>query len=125
MHCVVLQIGLYVIGNFEVLRQSGSLLEAVINAATAQGIMGDGLPLVCQNHPRDEGIVASTAKDFRKVCVGGGGCMCVWGVYVWCVWGRVYSMMYSMVKPDRRMPMMMMMMWGRGVCLSLCECTCV
>ena len=65
--------GLYVIGNFEALRQSGTLLESVVTRASAEGILGDALPLCCQNHPREAGIMAAMAKDFKKVCVWGGG----------------------------------------------------
>ena len=65
--------GLYVIGNFEALRQSGTLLESVVTRASEEGILGDALPLCCQNHPREAGIMADTAKNFKKVCVGGGG----------------------------------------------------
>ncbi|KAL8625015.1 hypothetical protein ACOMHN_012024 [Nucella lapillus] len=77
--CVALsraKMGLYVIGNFELLQNSSGLLRDIVHNAYAQKIVGEGLPLSCQNHPREAGIVASTAKHFKKVPEGGCDRMC-------------------------------------------------
>lgn len=72
--CVALsraKMGLYVIGNFENLGEGSSLLQHVVNRAKVQQTIGPGLPLACQNHAREGGIVAKTAEDFQRAPEGG------------------------------------------------------
>ncbi|XP_076435286.1 NFX1-type zinc finger-containing protein 1-like isoform X2 [Babylonia areolata] len=65
------KMGLYVVGNFEVLQRSSDLLRKVVDRAAAEGTLGEGLSLACQNHPNEKGPLAKTAADFQKAPEGG------------------------------------------------------
>ena len=74
--CVALsraKIGLYVIGNFEMMVSKSSLWNKIVMQAKADGLFDDKMTLVCPNHPEDGGVEARTADDF-KMCPEG-GCM--------------------------------------------------
>ena len=63
--------GLFVIGNFDLLSQNSELWKEIVRARRRNNEIGNGLQLVCQNHPRDAGIVAAEPKDFEKAPEGG------------------------------------------------------
>ena len=63
--------GLYVIGNFSMLRDKDQTVWPQILAHVDQkGCMGRALPLYCQLHP-DQRVAAKTAEDFSKCPEGG------------------------------------------------------
>ena len=62
---------LYVIGNFEMLRQiDGTPWPGIIQEVERQGSLGNAMPLFCSNHPGKKTFVSSAA-DFTKVPEGG------------------------------------------------------
>lgn len=67
--------GLYVIGNFNMLERAkdkkSDLWGKIVSLAKEKQIIGPSLLLKCQNHPKDRGINATTAEDFRKAPEGG------------------------------------------------------
>ena len=63
--------GLYVFGNFEMLRgQVGTPWPDIIEDVQKRGLLSSALPLCCQNHPNSKTLVRS-AEDFSKVKEGG------------------------------------------------------
>ncbi|XP_076454225.1 NFX1-type zinc finger-containing protein 1-like [Babylonia areolata] len=74
--CVALsraKMGLYVIANFDQLSADNDLWLTITTKLKAKGQLGETLNLYCQNHPRDEGLVIRTPKDFDRAPEG--GCM--------------------------------------------------
>ena len=63
--------GFYVIGNFDLLAEQSNLWKEITIDLKKKRLLGDALPLICQNHPDDEGIRAATAKDFDNAPEGG------------------------------------------------------
>ena len=62
---------LYVVGNFEMLRQKdGTPWPGIIEDVERRGCLGNALPLFCSNHPGTKALVASAA-DFAQVPEGG------------------------------------------------------
>ena len=62
---------LYVIGNFELLRQiDGTPWPGIIEYVEKRGSLGNGMPLFCSNHPGTKTLVRSAA-DFTNVPEGG------------------------------------------------------
>ncbi|XP_063429947.1 NFX1-type zinc finger-containing protein 1-like [Mytilus trossulus] len=64
--------GLYVIGNFQMLKKD-KLWGKIVTLARKEKMIGNSLALYCQNHPNDGGIHAITANDFKQAPEG--GCM--------------------------------------------------
>ena len=63
--------GLYVIGNFEMLRmKDGTPWPSIIKDAEERGFLGNALPLYCPNHPNTRTLV-SCAAEFAQVPEGG------------------------------------------------------
>lgn len=74
--CVALsraKIGLFVIGNFDIIRGQSNLWTTIIGNLEKKGRLGEALHLYCQNHPDDAGLVISTPDDFANAPEG--GCM--------------------------------------------------
>ncbi|XP_059164905.1 NFX1-type zinc finger-containing protein 1-like [Physella acuta] len=67
--------GLFVIGNFDLLFKHSELWRKIIKTATEDGIIGEGLPVVCQNHPEIKQDIV-TSQDFDKCPEGGCGNPC-------------------------------------------------
>ncbi|CAL1544822.1 unnamed protein product [Lymnaea stagnalis] len=67
--------GLFVIGNFNVLRTQSKLWEKIIQTADNDKIFGDGLEVVCQNHPNNKQLMLFDT-DFDKCPYGGCGQAC-------------------------------------------------
>ena len=65
--------GLYVIGNFDLLSAESSLWQTITAGVRQEGRLGEALHLYCQNHPQDEGLVIRTPEDFHRAPEG--GCM--------------------------------------------------
>ena len=65
--------GLYVIGNFDLLRKQSDLWKNIVDDLKTSGQVGNALHLYCQNHHEDSGIKASKPKDF--LLAPEGGCM--------------------------------------------------
>ena len=62
---------LYVVGNFEMLRQiDGTPWPGIIEDVEKRGFLGNAMPLFCSNHPSTKTLVSSAA-DFTKVPEGG------------------------------------------------------
>ena len=62
---------LYVVGNFEMLRQTdGTPWPGIIEDVEKRGFLGNAMPLFCSNHPSTKTLVSSAA-DFTKVPEGG------------------------------------------------------
>ncbi|XP_067852580.1 NFX1-type zinc finger-containing protein 1-like [Heptranchias perlo] len=61
------KMGFYCLGNFEALLQSaeGKLWEKIVRLLEERGLTGDGLPLVCPNHP-DSPVVVKSPEDFQR-----------------------------------------------------------
>ena len=73
--CVALsraKMGLYVIGNMELMSEASILWSSIVRYLTETSKLVDALPLACQNHP-DTVIHVKTAEDFEKSPEG--GCM--------------------------------------------------
>ena len=69
--------GLYVIGNMELMSEASILWSSIVRYLTETSKLVDALPLACQNHP-DTVIHVKTAEDFEKSPEG--GCMRgLWG----------------------------------------------
>ncbi|XP_059169638.1 NFX1-type zinc finger-containing protein 1-like [Physella acuta] len=62
--------GLFVIGNFELLASQSKLWTKIVDTANENQIIGEGLPVCCQNHP-DFKVLIFSEKDFEQ-CPGGG-----------------------------------------------------
>ncbi|XP_021348895.1 NFX1-type zinc finger-containing protein 1-like isoform X2 [Mizuhopecten yessoensis] len=65
--------GMFVIGNMDMMAQGSKLWKNVVSHAQKERMIGEGLRLVCQNHPEDNGLIAKVPGDFRKAPEG--GCM--------------------------------------------------
>ena len=65
--------GLYVIGNFDLLNAESNLWQTITTGLRKQGKIGEALNLYCQNHPNDDGLVIRTPDDFYQAPEG--GCM--------------------------------------------------
>ena len=72
--CVALsraKLGLYVIGNFEMLRtKDGTVWQDIISDVDKRHFLGQALPLYCCNHPETKTLIFS-ASDFARVPEGG------------------------------------------------------
>ena len=63
--------GMYVIGNFAMLRdKKDTIWPKIIDQMEREGYLGEGLPLCCQIHTQEK-IIAKTAHDFSKSPEGG------------------------------------------------------
>ena len=63
--------GMYVIGNFSMLRgKDDTKWPAILEELDKNGYVGDGLPLCCQVHPKEK-IIAKIPQDFSKSPEGG------------------------------------------------------
>jgi hypothetical protein len=63
--------GMFVIGNFSMLRDKGNTKwPAILVDMDKQGLVSDGLPLHCQNHPNEK-VIAKVPEDFSKCPEGG------------------------------------------------------
>ena len=63
--------GLFVIGNLSMLRsKDATKWPAILSQLDSEGYIGNGLPLCCQNHPKEVNF-AKTAEDFSKCPEGG------------------------------------------------------
>ncbi|XP_071160029.1 NFX1-type zinc finger-containing protein 1-like isoform X1 [Mytilus edulis] len=74
--CVALsraKIGLYVIGNFTIMANKSKLWCSIADHARRNMFLGEALPLYCQNHPNENGLLATEPSDFKKAPEG--GCM--------------------------------------------------
>ncbi|XP_076435849.1 NFX1-type zinc finger-containing protein 1-like [Babylonia areolata] len=74
--CVALsraKMGLYVIGNFNLLSSESSLWQRITTDLDRAGKLGESLALYCQNHPQDRGLVVRKPEDFNFAPEG--GCM--------------------------------------------------
>ncbi|KAK7499274.1 hypothetical protein BaRGS_00009534 [Batillaria attramentaria] len=74
--CVALsraKIGLFVIGNFDVLSAESELWQTITTNLKKEGRLGEALRLYCQNHPQDDGLVIRAPEDFNLAPEG--GCM--------------------------------------------------
>ena len=65
--------GLYVIGNFDLLSAESNLWQTITTGLRKDGKIGETLQLYCQNHPHDDGLVIRTPEDFDQAPEG--GCM--------------------------------------------------
>ncbi|CAL1544827.1 unnamed protein product [Lymnaea stagnalis] len=63
--------GLFVIGNFESLETQSGLWKNIVATAKDDNIIGNGLPVCCQNHPEFQEVITSY-KDFELKCPEGG-----------------------------------------------------
>ncbi|KAK3589677.1 hypothetical protein CHS0354_015183 [Potamilus streckersoni] len=63
--------GLYVIGNFNLLSKCSSLWKEMVQSMQNKGLLGQGLKLYCQNHPKDASITAFSSTDFNNAPNGG------------------------------------------------------
>ncbi|OWF52812.1 NFX1-type zinc finger-containing protein 1 [Mizuhopecten yessoensis] len=71
--CVALsraKAGLYIIGDFNLLRKKNDLWRQILHKAETKGCVGSSLTLYCKNHPQTKTNV-SKAVDFQKVHDGG------------------------------------------------------
>eukprot|EP00597_Dinobryon_sp_UTEXLB2267_P011576 CAMPEP_0170130372 /NCGR_PEP_ID=MMETSP0020_2-20130122/22548_1 /TAXON_ID=98059 /ORGANISM="Dinobryon sp., Strain UTEXLB2267" /LENGTH=2695 /DNA_ID=CAMNT_0010365113 /DNA_START=8 /DNA_END=8092 /DNA_ORIENTATION=- len=74
--CVALsraRCGLYVFGNFEMIRSSSSLWDDICNFVDSRQQLGSSLQLQCENHPNEKGTEVFCVEDFRHS--PNGGCM--------------------------------------------------
>ncbi|XP_046560622.1 NFX1-type zinc finger-containing protein 1-like [Haliotis rubra] len=72
--CVALsraKIGLFVIGNFNLLSQQSLLWKDILTDLKKNGKTGPTLNLYCQNHPTETGISVQSPDDFKKAPEGG------------------------------------------------------
>ncbi|XP_067659755.1 NFX1-type zinc finger-containing protein 1-like [Haliotis asinina] len=72
--CVALsraKIGLYVIGNFDLLSRHSETWKNITQDLKDSNQFGPGLELYCQTHPRAEGVVVTDPKMFQLVPEGG------------------------------------------------------
>ncbi|XP_067659744.1 NFX1-type zinc finger-containing protein 1-like [Haliotis asinina] len=72
--CVALsraKIGLFVIGNFNLLSQQSLLWKDILADLRKNGKVGPALNLYCQNHPSETGICVQSPDDFKKAPEGG------------------------------------------------------
>lgn len=67
--------GLYIIGNFDLLASQSTLWKNIVDTATQEKIIGDGLPVSCQHHPEHQEKM-TCAEDFIKRPDGGCGRPC-------------------------------------------------
>ncbi|KAK3789138.1 hypothetical protein RRG08_012128 [Elysia crispata] len=67
--------GLFIIGNFELLSSQSVLWHKILSTARSEGTVGDGLPVVCPNHP-DQVKTMFCASDFDSRPLGGCGVPC-------------------------------------------------
>ncbi|GFO32608.1 nfx1-type Zinc finger-containing protein 1-like [Plakobranchus ocellatus] len=68
--------GLFVIGNLELLSSQSKLWKKILHTASSEDITGNGLPVVCQNHPEKEPALMFSPKDFDNRPEGGCGLPC-------------------------------------------------
>lgn len=74
--------GMYVIGNFAMLRdKKETKWPAILEQMEHEGNLGEGLPLCCQIHPGEK-VIAKTPQDFSKSPEG--GCKKLCGVRLDC-----------------------------------------
>ncbi|CAL1544824.1 unnamed protein product, partial [Lymnaea stagnalis] len=76
--CVALsraKLGLYVIGNFELIATQSKLWTAIVKTCQDEEIIGESLTVACPNHP-DTKQVISSISDFKKCPEGGCGLPC-------------------------------------------------
>lgn len=64
--------GLYVVGNFDMIRKSNDLWEAVCGVVEARDQIGSVLCLQCKNHPE---AVTKVSEADQFSCAPNGGCM--------------------------------------------------
>ncbi|XP_060580714.1 NFX1-type zinc finger-containing protein 1-like [Ruditapes philippinarum] len=72
--CVALsraKYGFYILGNFSHLATHSTLWKEITEEMKTKGWIENGLKLYCQNHPRDDAIIAVKPDDFRKAPEGG------------------------------------------------------
>ena len=72
--CVALsraRMGLYCIGNFNMLRGKAPIWEKILSDMESRGYLGDALPLYCVNHPNTKCAVKMPA-DFKANAPNGG-----------------------------------------------------
>lgn len=62
--------GLYMIGNISKLAKASSLWKYILTDLTKDKLIGDSLPLYCQNHS-EEKVFASSYEDFKLAPEGG------------------------------------------------------
>ena len=67
--------GLFILGNFELLASQSKLWSKILDTARIEGIVGDGLPVVCCSHPDEEAIMFR-AEHFDSRPLGGCGLPC-------------------------------------------------
>ena len=90
--------GLYVFGNFEMLRgQVGTPWPDIIEDVQKRGLLSQNLPLYCQNH-RNTDTFVSSADDFSKVKEG--GCSKICGIRLDC--GHACKRMCHVVDMDHK-----------------------
>ncbi|XP_060086142.1 NFX1-type zinc finger-containing protein 1-like [Ylistrum balloti] len=65
--------GMFVIGNMDIMAQGSRLWKHIVSHAQKERMIGEGLKLICQNHPEDGGMIARVSEDFQKAPEG--GCM--------------------------------------------------
>ena len=63
--------GFFVTGNLRMLAAIAPLWKSLQRILDKRSSVDTSLPLYCQNHPKNEGIKAGTAKDFEKAPEGG------------------------------------------------------
>ena len=68
--------GLFIIGNLEFLASKSKLWHQILCTAKSVGSFGEGLPVVCCNHPEERKALIFTAKDFDSRPLGGCGLPC-------------------------------------------------
>ena len=78
--CVALsraKMGIYIIGDMEKLAQCSGLWRDIMSDLRTDNLIGNSLPLYCQNHPSEK-VFASSCDDFEKVPDGGCSKPCEW-----------------------------------------------
>ncbi|XP_053409253.1 NFX1-type zinc finger-containing protein 1-like [Mercenaria mercenaria] len=63
--------GFYIIGNGTSLSSATDLWKPILNNMRQKGLLGKALPLCCQNHTEDAGIMAQYSEDFQGAPEGG------------------------------------------------------
>ncbi|RUS69191.1 hypothetical protein EGW08_023046 [Elysia chlorotica] len=70
--------GLYIIGNLEFLASKSKLWHQILLTAQSEGNIGEGLPVVCCNHPEEGQALMFNANDFDSRVLGGCGLPCTY-----------------------------------------------
>ncbi|GFN85330.1 nfx1-type Zinc finger-containing protein 1-like [Plakobranchus ocellatus] len=68
--------GLFVVGNLELLSSQSKLWNKILDTARLGGSVGNGLPVVCQNHPEKKPVLMFSPEDFDSRPEGGCGVPC-------------------------------------------------